>query len=102
MSKAERAAQAEAALMQHLAEYRDVYGPLSCPVHNRDEEACECDPEVAVEFGDLMLSEFIIGTAWTDMEDGESYFNYSANSGALLTHSIGLIAAVQMQLESGL
>lgn len=86
-----------AALME---EYKDVAGPLECLLHGRDQDACECPAEdAAVPSEGYMVREYILGVSWTNMETGTSLFTYATGESMLLSHTLGLLALVQMRVE---
>lgn len=87
------------ALAKTLAEYADVFGPTSCPIHGQDKEACECDPAIGKAISTAMLGDWVVMTCWTDMETGDSFVDYRANPGALYTHTLGLVTYVVEKMD---
>lgn len=90
----------EAKLEELAMEFADLLAPKLCSEH--PDSPCDCDPaftpEIPVE--NVRPSEILILQNWTCLDDGESYYTYYEPGEQLLTHSLGLVRVVQLNLEA--
>lgn len=92
----------EAELRTLIDKYRDTLGPSECPIHGMDTEACECPGSDGIVAPGMQCTEWFLGSAWMNFEDGVHAYNYATHSGALLSHTIGLMSMIQMKLEESI
>ena len=90
------------AISKVLNDYSDVFGPRYCAIHERDTEACDCDPNGpnGIPIPDVLNTGWVLCSTWTGMDTGEGFFDWEANEGSLFTGNLGLVRSVLLDMES--